>query len=155
MIDQGSPARLHPSGRRIPEGLDDALVRAVVDDFYAKVRRDPLIGPIFNRTIPDEEWPSHLDKIEGFWCPMLLGSRSYNGRPMPKHLAITDLEDLHFARWLGLFRETVERLCPRPVAQVFVDRAERVAHSFRLGLAQSRGVDSIRLQVMRAPEPRQ
>lgn len=144
------PARLHPSGRFIPAGLDEALVRAVVDDFYRKARADEVIGPIFNRVIPDPEWPAHLDKIARFWSSMLLGTGTYDGRPMPKHLAIGDLGDPHFARWLALFRETVEALCPPEVAALFVDRAQRVAHSLRLGLAQYRGQDSLSVGLMRA-----
>lgn len=145
--------RLHPTGRLIPDGLDEPLVRVVVDDFYAKARRDPVIGPIFNRVIPDEDWPAHLDKITSFWSSMLLGTGTYAGRPMPKHLAIGDLGDQHFERWLSLFKETVDRTCPPAVAALFVDRAERVAHSLRLGLAQYRGEDSTRIEVIRAALP--
>ena len=34
-------------GEPLPELLDEAMIRAVVHGFYADVRRDPLIGPIF------------------------------------------------------------------------------------------------------------
>ena len=148
-----SGTRLHSSGRLIPEGLDEAMIAAVVDDFYAKARIDPLLGPIFTRVIPDEAWRAHLDVIAEFWSSMLLGTRRYNGRPMPKHLAIGDLEDRHFARWLMLFRETTETLCPPQIAALFVDRAERIAHSFRLGLAFHRGEDTTSLEQMRAEAP--
>jgi hemoglobin len=144
--------RLHPTGRLIPEGLDETMVRAVVDDFYRKARRDDVIGPIFNRVIEDADWPHHLDKITAFWSSMLLGAGTYNGRPMPRHLAIGDLADPHFVRWLALFRETVEQLCPPDVARLFVDRAERVAQSLRLGLAQHRGLDSLSITPLRAGE---
>ena len=147
------PTRLRPVERSVPEGLDAALVRTVVDDFYRKARSDSVIGPIFNRVIAAHDWPHHLDKIESFWSSMLLGSGTYSGRPMAKHVVIDDLEDRHFERWLALFRETVEMHCPPEVAALFVDRAERVAHSLRLGLAQYRGRDSIHMQVMRAAGP--
>ena len=142
--------RLHSSGRVIPDGLDEALIRAVVDQFYARVRRDDIIGPVFNRIIAETAWPHHLDLITDFWSSMLLGSGRYAGRPMPKHLAIGELEDRHFARWLALFRDTVETLCPPAAAALFVDRAERVAHSFRIGLAMHRGQDSLAVAPMRA-----
>ena len=67
MNERIAAARLHSSGRLIPDGLDEALVRVVVDDFYRKARLDPVIGPVFNRVIPDPEWPAHLDKIASFW----------------------------------------------------------------------------------------
>ncbi len=145
--------RLHSTGRLIPERLDEAMVRAVVDDFYGKARRDEVIGPIFNRVIADADWPEHVDKITSFWSSMLLGAGTYQGRPMPRHLAIGDLADPHFVRWLALFRETVEQLCPPDVARLFVDRAERVAQSLRLGLAQYRGLDTLTVMPLRAGQP--
>lgn len=145
-----SNSRLSRTGRLVPEGLDEAMVRSVVDAFYRAARMDDIVGPIFNRVIPDEDWPAHLDKIERFWSAMLLGTGGYEGRPMSKHVAIPDLADEHFERWLELFKETVEAICPLEVAALFVDRAERVAHSLRLGLAQHRGRDSIGIGIMRA-----
>ena len=60
-----SGTRLHSSGRLIPEGLDEAMIAAVVDDFYAKARIDPLLGPIFTRVIPQEVWRAHqIEELE-------------------------------------------------------------------------------------------
>jgi hemoglobin len=72
---------------------------------------------------------------------MLLGTRRYAGRPMPKHIAIPELTDEHFQRWLTLFRETAEELCPQDIAALFVDRAERIGYNFRVRIAQFRGQD--------------
>jgi len=144
--------RLHPTGRLIPAKLDEAMVAAVVRDFYGRVRADDLIGPIFNRIIPEARWPHHIETITDFWSSMLLGTDRYAGRPMPKHLAIPDLADAHFARWLNLFRQTAEAHCPPEIAALFVERAERIAYSFRLRIAQFRGQDSIALQPQRAGE---
>jgi len=142
--------RLHPTGRLIPAELDEAMVRAVVDSFYAQARRDPVIGPVFNRVIAEPEWPRHLATITDFWSSMLLGTGRYFGRPMPKHIAIPELSDAHFARWLALFRETVEEICPPHVAALFVDRAERIGYNFRLRIAQFRGEDTSGLKPQRA-----
>lgn len=133
--------------------LDDALIAVVVDRFYASARVDPLLGPIFTRVISDAAWRSHLDLITDFWSSLLLGTRRYDGRPMPKHLAIGGLEDKHFVRWLALFRETAEALCQPAVAAIFVDRAERIAQSFRLGIAFHRGEDTISIEPLRAQLP--
>jgi len=147
----GEPgARLHPTGRLIPAGLDDALVAAVVERFYERARPDEIIGPVFDRVIAAEAWPAHLETITDFWSSMLLGTQRYHGRPMPKHLVLDELSDRHFVRWLALFKLTVEELCPPQVANLFIDRAERVAQSFRLGLAQHRGLDSTRIAPLRA-----
>ncbi|HTJ59232.1 MAG TPA: group III truncated hemoglobin [Devosiaceae bacterium] len=142
--------RLRASGPVVPEGLDDTLIREVVTSFYASARLDPVIGPVFNRVIAEADWPHHLDKIEAFWSSMLLASGRYQGRPMPKHIAIGDLADRHFERWLALFRQTVEALCPPEIAAVFVERAERVGNSFRLSVLSQRGEDIIHLKPLRA-----
>lgn len=133
--------QLHRIGWEVPEGLDEAMIRAVVDEFYARARRDDVVGPVFNRVIPEPDWPAHLDKIADFWSSMLLGSGRYNGRPMPKHLGIPELSDAHFMRWLRLFRETVEELCPPQVAALFVERSERIGNSFRMNISMRRGDD--------------
>lgn len=153
MSDFPPGQRLHPTGRLIPAELDEAMVRAVVDLFYARARSDDVIGPVFNRVIPEEEWPAHLDKITDFWSSMLLGTGRYLGRPMPKHIAIPELVDAHFARWLSLFRQTVEEVCPPAVAALFVDRAERIGNNFRIRIAQFRGEDPMQLSYMQAGEP--
>ena len=124
-----------------PEGLDEAMIRAVVDRFYADARRDPVIGPVFNRVIAPEAWPQHLSTIADFWSSMLLGTGRYAGRPMPKHMAIPDLSDAHFMRWLALFRRTVDDLCPPEIAAVFIERSERIGNSFRMNIAMRRGED--------------
>lgn len=133
------------------------MVRAVVEAFYARARADDVVGPVFNRVIAAEDWPAHLSKITDFWSSMLLGTASYMGRPMPKHIAIPELSDAHFQRWLNLFRMTVEELCPPPVAALFIERAETIGNNFRIRIAQFRGQDPRQLRVMRAgntTEPR-
>jgi len=143
--------RLHRIGWETPEGLDDAMIRAVVDAFYVRARRDGVIGPVFNRVIPEAEWPAHLAKIADFWSAMLLGTGRYTGRPMPRHMAIPELGDAHFMRWLRLFRETVEELCPPDIAALFVERSERIGNSFRMNIALRRGEDITRM----GPLPRE
>jgi len=69
---------------------------------------------------------------------------------MPKHLAIPELNDSHFQRWLTLFKQTAEELCPPHIAAIFVDRAERIGYSFRIRIAQFRGEDSLAVRLMRA-----
>jgi len=125
-------------GKPLPDMLDEAMIHAVVHGFYDRIRRDDLLGPIFNREIAAEDWPVHLAKMCDFWSSTLLRTGRYEGRPLPAHLAIPELGEAHFRRWLSLFRETVRRLCPPEVATLFMDRALRIAHSFRLAIAYSR-----------------
>lgn len=133
-------------GRPLPELLDEAMIRDVVHGFYDAIRNDELVGPIFHRRIEAEQWPIHLAKMCDFWSATLLRTGRYDGRPLPPHLAIPELGDEHFRRWLTLFRATVTRLCPPEVARLFMDRAMRIAHSFRLAVAFSRGQDTLLIE---------
>lgn len=129
----------------VPAALDERMIRTVVHGFYAAVRRDDLLGPIFNGAIAPDRWPAHLDKLCDFWSGALLRTSRYAGRPLPPHLSIPGLGDEHFRRWLELFRLTVRGACPRDVADLFMSRALRIAHSFRLAVAYNRGENSAQI----------
>lgn len=113
-------------------GIDEALVSQLVDTFYARVRADDLIGPVFLTALGDD-WDAHLSKLKDFWSAIALGTRRYNGRPMPAHLRLSDrISEAHFRRWLGLFRETVDELMPNPAAaDFFYDRASMIGRNFQ------------------------
>lgn len=138
--------RLRRTGRNNPASLDEAMIRDVVNRFYARAREDEVIGPVFTRAVPDDKWQAHLDTIADFWSSMLLGSGRYQGRPLSKHLGLPELGDAHFRRWLALFRDTVEQVCPPDIAALFVDRSERVANSFRINIAMRRGESTIHMK---------
>lgn len=141
------PAPVAPSiPRAVTEGIDEALIRKVVDRFYAQARDDEVIGPVFRSAVPDERWQAHLDTIVDFWSSMLLGTRRYDGRPLRKHLLLPKLEDVHFRRWLALFRRTLEELCPPDVAAFWADRSERIGNSFRINVRMHHGDDVMRLK---------
>ena len=142
--------RMTPTGRLVPPDLTEEMVAELVSAFYARARRDEVIGPVFNRVVAADHWPEHISTITDFWSSMLLGTRRYMGRPMPKHLAIPELSDAHFQRWLTLFKQTAEELCPPEIAALFVDRAERIGHNFRIRIAQFRGQDAMAVQPQRA-----
>jgi len=112
-------------------GIDEALVSELVDTFYARVRQDPLLGPVFEAAIGDH-WDAHLAKLKDFWSAIALGTRRYNGRPMPAHLRLKGISRAHFERWLGLFRETVDAVMPNPAAaDFFYDRANLIGRNFQ------------------------
>ncbi|MDH7799191.1 MULTISPECIES: hypothetical protein [unclassified Beijerinckia] len=47
---------------------------------------------------------------------------------------------------MTLFRETVRDLCPPDAAALFLDRALRIAHSFRLAIAFHHGENAMEMQ---------
>lgn len=119
-------------------GIDEAFISDLVDGFYARVRQDDLIGPIFAAAI-GENWDTHLPKMKDFWSGMALGTQRYSGRPMPAHLRLPGLGESHFTRWLTLFRETLDEIAPNPAAHAFfLARACRIAHGFQVTIAQYR-----------------
>jgi len=93
------------------------MIDALVEAFYARVRDDALIGPIFAARITD--WALHLAQIKLFWSSVALSTGVYQGRPMPKHLPLP-IDARHFDRWLELFAETARDLCPPAAATHFI-----------------------------------
>ncbi|MDF2114651.1 group III truncated hemoglobin [Roseiarcaceae bacterium H3SJ34-1] len=133
-------------GKLIPDELDEAMIHAVVHGFYDKIRNDELLGPIFNGAIAAEAWPRHLAKMCDFWSATLLRTGRYEGHPLRPHLALPGIGEAHFRRWLSLFRSTVRELCPPDAAALFLDRAMRIAHSFRLAIAFHNGENAVAMQ---------
>ncbi len=103
-------------------------IEKLVRQFYAKVRQDPFIGPIFEKAIGDH-WEEHLIKIKNFWETLLLGSESYHGRPFPPHMAL-NLKPEHFKRWLELFFETSDALYEGRRADEIKMRALNIGRNF-------------------------
>jgi hemoglobin len=127
-----TPRPPHPKAPGLAAGIDEALIATLVDRFYAAVRGDAMLGPVFAARIDD--WDAHLAKLRAFWSSVVLMTGSYKGRPMPVHAAIGGLSVAHFERWLALFAQTAREVCQPAVAAVFVDRSERIAESLQLGL---------------------
>lgn len=120
--------------------ISEADVTRLVHTFYGKIHDHEELGPIFNRELGGD-WKPHLDKMVGFWMTMMLGEKRYDGRPLPVHVGMPDLQDHHFGQWLVLFRETCGELFPPEIAGQFVERAERMAQSFRYAIALHHGRD--------------
>ena len=105
----------------------------LVDHFYAKVRVDPVLGPIFERVVRGE-WGRHLETMRNFWSSVMLASGRYKGAPVPAHLRIRIIEPQMFDHWLQLFCETCDELFESEVAGAFRAKAVRIAESLKLTL---------------------
>ena len=131
-------------------GIDEAMIQSLVHRFYARVREDPLLGPIFEARIAD--WGPHLERMCAFWSSVALMTGRYHGQPMRMHLPLpVDAE--HFDRWLALFEEAAGETCPPAAAAHFMERARRVAESLELGIAGSQGIMLGRDQRFRRERP--
>lgn len=116
-------------------------VSTLVHAFYARVRRDAVLGPIFEAHIAD--WDAHLAKLVDFWSSMLRRTGRFTGAPMPRHAALPGLDEALFGRWLALFRETAAEQSNQAMAAQACTTAERIAQSLWLGYQQSRDPASV------------
>ncbi|MXO71592.1 group III truncated hemoglobin [Alteraurantiacibacter buctensis] len=118
-------------------GLDEVVIDRVVEAFYARIRGDELLGPIFTQRIAD--WPPHLARMKQFWRSILLGTAEFNGNPMARHQQIPGLDHAHFSHWLTLFYQTLRQECPQPEgAALFGQRARMIAESLLIGVEMHR-----------------
>ena len=119
--------------------ITPAQISTMVDAFYADIRSHPRLGPIFEARLAGK-WGSHHDKLKAFWRSVLLTTGEYNGRPVPVHAAISELQSADFALWLAAFESTVRNLFTPDQAEFVMERARRIARSLwlaRFGSASS------------------
>jgi hemoglobin len=99
-------------------------IRGMVDAFYAVVRVDPLLGPIFEGRVTD--WDLHLDRMTSFWSAVLLAHPGFRGDPVGKHRGMSELEPHHYDRWLELFGKVLGGLFEPEMAANIHARAVRM-----------------------------
>lgn len=114
-----------------PELCTEEEITELVQRFYATVRSDPLLGPVFAAHVTN--WDVHLPKMVDFWSSALRGTARYRGTPMPAHTALPDLNVELFQRWLQLFRGTTALLSNRAMAERADALAQRIAQSLWYG----------------------
>lgn len=124
MTDQPSPA----------EPFTESQIDRLVEDFYAKVRLDPRLGPVFERAMGADGWPAHLAVLKVFWSSVLRRTGQYKGSPMAVHAQVPDLTEDLFETWLALFHATCAEVFDAERARQAGAAAERIARSLKLGL---------------------
>ncbi|MDE1156376.1 MAG: group III truncated hemoglobin [Acidobacteriaceae bacterium] len=112
--------------------ITEAQIDLLVETFYARVRQDEEIGPIFQAVVQD--WPHHLATLKDFWSSVLLATGRYKGDPMMRHLAL-GLDPQHFTRWLTLFAQTAREILPEATASLVIAKSQRIAQNLQNVLA--------------------
>lgn len=112
--------------------ITEAEIATLVDRFYAKVREDPEIGPLFNDKV--QNWDAHLTLLKDFWSTVLLTSGRYKGNPLLAHFRLP-LEAGHFARWLTLFAETANEVMTTAHAALVVRKANLISVNMKRVIA--------------------
>lgn len=116
--------------------LTAQLVQHVVIRFYDQIRRDAVLGPIFEDAI-GEHWDEHIERIVQFWLTATRLGRGYDGKNFkPRHLIRRSIRAEHLPRWLALFRETATEQCSPEGAYALIDIAERMSETLEIGLAR-------------------
>ena len=113
----------------------DSLHR-LVHTFYADVRADPELGPVFAAAIGDH-WDSHLDRMVEFWCTVMLGTHSFKGNVYAKHVALKDtagVDPKHFLRWITLWHRHTNALFDDAVAMDLQRSAHGMGRNLFFGL---------------------
>jgi hemoglobin len=117
----------------MPEPDLETALPDVLRAFYARVREDDQLGPIFNAAVQD--WDEHIERIGDFWSSVMLGTGRYKGNPVARHLPhAAQIDRATFDRWLALWRDTTSRMLPAPMAQALQAKAARIADSLQLAM---------------------
>lgn len=118
-------------------------IKNLVHSFYNKIRKDDLLGPIFNGSIKEDNWPSHLEKLIDFWESNLFGIAKFRGNPPAAHQNVDQKENYsisqeHFGQWLKLWFETIDELFEGEIADKAKARARRMSTGLYLAIWHKR-----------------
>lgn len=115
-----------------PDSITESSIPQLVDAFYARVREDAVLSPIFESKLAGR-WDEHMPRMYAFWTKVLLGRGEFQSNVFGKHMALAGIEKEHFVRWLTLFRKTAIEVFGIDAANVPILVAERIAGSLQLG----------------------
>jgi hemoglobin len=109
-------------------------IELMVDTFYQNIRKDHLLGPIFNEKISD--WEPHLETMYKFWEKLLFSTGEYSSNPFAKHINL-QVDKEHFATWIKLFSQNIDDNFRGPKA----DEAKRLARNIAATFQLRMGID--------------
>ncbi len=121
--------RFKRAKRDLPDLATPQEIERLVTIFYARVRQDDLLAPVFVEQA-DIDWVLHEPKLAAFWCQLELGIAGFQGSPSQKHSALSSVQPFRaeqFARWVELFHQTIDRGWTGPHASSIKARATQIA----------------------------
>jgi len=110
---------------------DRAAIAELLTDFYGRAFRDELLGPVFV-DVARMNLADHLPVMCDFWQTVLFRSGDYRRNAFHPHQRLhvqAQLTPAHFARWLALWRATVDDRHAGPKAELAKLQATRIAGS--------------------------
>ncbi len=124
----------------IKDVANKADIEVLINSFYDQVKKDDIIGYIFNEVIGND-WSHHLPVMYDFWDMVLFSKPGYAGNPTRKHVELdkrTPLKKEHFDRWVLLWNNTVDSLYKGELADLAKNRASLMAHLINMKVEMSR-----------------
>lgn len=125
-----------------PRPVSAAEIDRLVASFYADIRRDPMLSPVFFEAIGHDPvaWRVHEARIAGFWRNALQIERgAYDGNPMRVHRTLPGIRPQHFERWLELFAIAAGRVLEPAQAQAIHALATRIGQGLKMAVVHSGG----------------
>ena len=106
--------------------IAEGEISSLVERFYAKVRVDPEIGPVFNDVV--QNWDAHLALLKDFWSTVLLTTGRYKGNPLLAHFPLPIEGEIFFCSLAAvLFSETAHEVMPSSQAAIVTRKADLIA----------------------------
>jgi len=116
-------------------------IKLLVFTFYEKVKKDVLLGPVFNNNIKD--WDQHIEHLTDFWETNLFFEKKYKGNPLKKHAEVDKAQnhtitEMHFGVWINLWFQTIDELFIGDTAQLAKNRARNMGTFLYLKIFEAR-----------------
>lgn len=108
-------------------------IALLVQAFYAKVRADERLAPIFRDAL-GSDWRPHMARMCAFWGAAMRVSRRYQGDMLTAHRRLDGLRPDLFPVWLELFDETIEEHFSGDAGAALRERARKIARNLQLAL---------------------
>lgn len=118
----------------------------LVSSFYEKIRKDEVLGPVFNGVITD--WDHHLQHLTNFWSNQLFIERGlYRGNPLAAHIEVDNavgntINEKHFGIWLNHWFGTLDELFTGEQVFIAKNRARNMGTNIHLHIFSARKSNS-------------
>lgn len=114
---------------------DEADIASLIDHFYEKVLKHPLLSYYFSEAI--HNWPFHKDRFVQYWSKQILFADTYPETPLHRHVAVDrqfeqGFTKKHFEEWERLWVETVDELFEGDKADLAKESGRNMAKNIYL-----------------------
>ncbi len=110
---------------------NSADVELLVKTFYNALLQNEEVKPIFAHV----DFEKHMPHMISFWEFVLLDKEGYTTNVFDKHVNLP-IKEHDFEIWLTVFESTVNSLFEGEKANMAIFRAQTIAYSFKIKMAQ-------------------